>query len=532
MDQLQSNAEEAMQRIMTDQAYFGVTTGYSVVQHAPVPNLTVDIGGPGIAYDQLGRRVAMSSSVTLNVSTDSNGVPTAVVSGGNEKWVSIFVQFTRVQTDQRFDGNGLPVLYVNDEGYQFIVNQGAEASIGLATRPSLLSDALLIADVKLVFGTTQILNAGIESADTITKPNSRFQYIFNLTASLPATVRTGRLPTAMQFVLDELNAHIAGTSGVHPGTSISNDIVPDSVAWVNLLAGANMSEAIGGLTTDVRVEGSNIIEVEEETISGISPLLPLNAFFGGTLQQALDEIVERFVVKEQVDENVATIYQATTSGAIYRPLFRRPTTDNQGIRIYTHDDYGWCFTINQFWNSTTSKWNCTDTTSENFRFGNLKSGIDGGNTSQGSIFAMVAQDAAAVEYFDDDAFDSSLTGGYIFNVKSPLYSGNLIRIGSGSSSSDPVGFNFDSTPAGQSTRRYDCGAAGGSLEALGSNYIVPVFYPGNFGSTPTSFAITTDASSNVSGVALIAANNKCAILGVTRSGVGTSYFVGRVVVTP
>jgi hypothetical protein len=536
MDQLQSNAEEAMQRIMTDQAYFGVTTGYSVVQHAPVPNLTVDIGGPGIGYDQLGRRVAMSSSVTLNMSTDSNGLPTTVVSSGNEKWVSIFVQFTRVQTDQRFDGNGLPVLYVNDEGYQFIVTQGAEATAGLATRPALRSDALLIGDVKLSFGTTQILNAMIESADVISKPNSRFQYIFNLAASSPAMVRTGRLPTAMQFTLDQLNAHIAGTTGVHPGTAIDNDIVPDSMAWTNLLAGANMSEAIGGLTTDVRESGADIIETQEVTITGISPLLPLNSFFdGGTVQQAFDEIVQKFVTKEQIDESVAPIYQTTTSGAAYRPLFRRPTTSNQGIRIYTHDDYGWCFTINQFWNTTTSKWNMTDTAGgkENFRFGNLKHSIDGGNTNQGSIFAMIAQESAASEYFDDDAFSSGLTGGFIFSIRSPYSNGNLIRLGTGSTSSDPVGFNFDVTPSGQPSRRYDCAVAGGDLDSgSSSNYAIPVIFPGNFGSTPTTFTFTADATSNISSVALIAANTKGAVIGATRAGVGTSYYVGRVVVTP
>lgn len=535
MDQLQSNIEESIWRLMTDQAYFGVTTGYSVVQHSPVPNLTVDVGGPGIAYDQLGRRVYMSGSVALNMSIDSNGSPTTVVTVGNEKWLSVFVQFTRTQSDQRFDGNSLPVLYVNEEGYQFIVVQGAEASIGVATRPALRSDAVLIADVLIGQGTTQILNAAIESADTNAKPNSRFQYAFNLTASSPAKVRIGRVPAALQYVLDQLNNHIAGVTGVHPGTSISNDIVPESLAWVNLLAGANMSEAIGGMTQDLRDEGSNLIDTDIYHITGISGAAPLNSFFGSTLQSALNEIAQKFTHQEQIVEDHATIYQTTSSGADYRALYRRPSTNNHGIRVYTHDSYGWCFTINQFWDIGSASWKSSDTTvgREAFRVGNLKSNVDGGGTQQGSVFGIVAQHPGTSPsgYVDDQFFDVSHTGGFIFSVKSPQYSGNLIRLGSGASSTDTIGFNFDVTPGGAGWRRYDCGMAGAAPDITADSWYIGVQYPGDFGSLPTTFGWVTDDDMNVTDID-IASAGRTACLFVLDRAVGASFHVGKAVMAP
>jgi len=536
MDQLQANAEESMNRIMTDQAYFGVTTGYSVVQHSPVPNLTVDVGGPGIAYDQLGRRVAMASSVTLNMSTDSNGSPTTVVTGGNEKWVSVFVQFTRVNSDQRFDGNGLPVLYVSDEGYQFIVTQGAEALSGTATRPALNTDAVLIADVKLSFGTTQILNSIIESADTITKPNSRFQYIFNLTASTPAKVRTGRLPVAMQFVLDQLNNHIAGVTGAHPATAISNTLTPPTISWANTLAGANLSDAIDGIMQDLDGDGANLLGTTVESITGLSPILPLNSFFGASIQNALGEIVDRFAVKEQVDESYAVIYQATNSGADYRALFRRPTPDNGGVRIYSHDTNGMSTTINHYWDSPSGTWKAGTTalSKESFRYGVLAPSIDNGGSQGGSSYGLVAHNpnTGPIGYTEANFFDSSLTGGFIFSVKSPFYSGNLIRVGCGGSSLDPVGFNFDVTPSGAAQRRYDCSILAVAEDATANNYHAQIPFPGSFGATgPTTYVVSPVATANVSATSLGFSTPRGAVITIARAA-GASNLVGGIVFTP
>lgn len=218
--------EAADQALITDQSYSGVYQGYSVAQ-ATVPDLTVDIAGASTAYDQFGQRCFNPSLVNLDLSVDSNAASTAVSNPGNEKWLSVFVQFDRNLSDQRFDGNGSPVFFREDESVSFVVVQGAEATAGAATRPSLLSDAILIADVLIEFGTTAIVNGAtttsvprIESADTTAKPASRFQYAFNLTSSSPGIVRAGPLPDAMQDILTQLNNHINGASNLHDATVI------------------------------------------------------------------------------------------------------------------------------------------------------------------------------------------------------------------------------------------------------------------------------------------------------------------------
>src|SRR5687768_2193032 len=109
MDTLQANLELADHQLMLDQGYTGIVYGFDVTEHNPVADLTVDIAGPGVAYDQEGQRIRLPASTNLDLSTDSNASPTAVVGGANEKWVSVFVQFERVPSDLRFDGNGLPV---------------------------------------------------------------------------------------------------------------------------------------------------------------------------------------------------------------------------------------------------------------------------------------------------------------------------------------------------------------------------------------------------------------------------------------
>lgn len=246
LDTMQGNLESSDKLRMTDLLYIGIAQGYDVEEHSPTPDLTVDIAGPGFAYDQEGNRVNMPTSQTLDVSVDSNSNPTAVTTPGNEKWVSVFVQFTRNQSDLRYDGNGVPVYFRNDESFQFVVTQGAEATIGSATRPPLESDALLIADIRLINGQTQILDADIESSDVVTKPNSRFQFVFNLTTSSPEIIRVGPLPDALQDMLDVINGVLTGGS-----SSIGYDPASVPSTWDNLEVATNVQDAIDAIYTDL-----------------------------------------------------------------------------------------------------------------------------------------------------------------------------------------------------------------------------------------------------------------------------------------
>lgn len=289
MDTLQANLEFADRRIMADQGYEGIVQNFGVVEHNPTPDLTVDIAGPGIAYDQEGQRINMPTGTTLDVSVDSNSNSTAVVGGGNEKWVSVFVRFTRNESDLRFDGNGVPVFFSNAESFEFVVVQGAEAAAGFATRPALLSDGLLIADILLAFGDTQIFDAAIESEDVVTNPTSRFEFIFNLTASSPAIVRVGPLPDAMQAVLTELNSHIAELGNAHLADAVDFDAsnLPIPAAWTDTAAASDVQAALDGIVNDLsQTDGAELIGVAVTAQWAGS-----EALAAATVDAALEEIV-------------------------------------------------------------------------------------------------------------------------------------------------------------------------------------------------------------------------------------------------
>jgi hypothetical protein len=189
----------------------GVVAGAVVSQHAPVPDLTVDVSGPGIVYDQLGQRTFFSSLQNVNVAQDDNGVSTSVAGGGNEKIVSVFLKFDRALSDPRVDGNSLTVFFRRDESFKFIVAQGAEAAAGTALPPPLRSDAILLADVTRTFGQTQILNANISTA--------RRQDAFVVTGS-PRSLRRGRTLEVVSDLLGFYNAHVGGSDDRHPASSI------------------------------------------------------------------------------------------------------------------------------------------------------------------------------------------------------------------------------------------------------------------------------------------------------------------------
>lgn len=249
LDDIYSDVDEALQNVLTDQAYYGVYSGLAVTEHDPVADLTVDVA-QGVAYDQEGRRCYVPSSQTVDISEDSQGASTAVVNVGNSKWISLFVQYDTILSDQQTDGDGNNVYARESESYQFLVVQGAEAAA--PTRPALQADAILIADILLEHGDTQVFDADIESADTASKPNSRFQFAFNLTSSTPAQVRTGGIPDALQACLDELNDHIGEVANSHSAGAITFDFTsqwagPEDVTQTS----ETVADALDGIVADL-----------------------------------------------------------------------------------------------------------------------------------------------------------------------------------------------------------------------------------------------------------------------------------------
>lgn len=152
-------AEDAQQNWALDNGVVGITSGGGVSQHAGTANLTVDITGATI-YDQTGQRICWTSLQNVDCSVDENSNSTAVTTPGNGKKLSIFAKFKRVASDPRLDLEGTTVYFDQAESYEIHVAQGAEGTPP-GTPPVLRSDEILLADITLVYGQTQILNADV-----------------------------------------------------------------------------------------------------------------------------------------------------------------------------------------------------------------------------------------------------------------------------------------------------------------------------------------------------------------------------------
>ena len=205
--------EDADRDIMSDQLLSGVMSN-GVVSEAAAPDLTVDVSGPHITYDQQGRRIFHSSLQNVDATLDEVGASTAVAGGGNEKILALFVEFDRLLSDPRTDGNGATVFFVRDESFKFNIVQSAEAPIGTAVPPPLRGDQILLADITLINAQTQILNADIDTA--------RREDVFKLTGS-PTAITAGRVKDVLQDMLDLINAAAAGGSDISEGGDLIVD---------------------------------------------------------------------------------------------------------------------------------------------------------------------------------------------------------------------------------------------------------------------------------------------------------------------
>jgi hypothetical protein len=203
--------EDADHNLMLDLSMVGIASGAVVTQHAGTPNLTVDVTGPGIAYDEFGQRILIPSLQTKDVSVDDSSTATTVSGVGNEKWVSLFVKFQRNLSDPRVDGNSNTVYFQSDESYKWSVIQGSEAPVGTATRPALATDGILLADIQRTQGQTQILNANIST--------SRRQDMLVASGS-PQALRRGLLKDALTDFVGWYNNHVTGVADRHTAAMV------------------------------------------------------------------------------------------------------------------------------------------------------------------------------------------------------------------------------------------------------------------------------------------------------------------------
>lgn len=184
MDFIDNATESAIEKAFSESQHpFGVVSGYLV---APAAGLNIEVTGTSVAYDKQGRRISPSvATITQSIATATDGGSTAVGSGGNERWLSVFARAGRRFTDPATDGNSLAVrkyalevlnalgdtdhpagayngVTAKEAGVNlFYLVVGAENAFGFASRPALIEDGVLIADIRLTNGLTTLTTANI-----------------------------------------------------------------------------------------------------------------------------------------------------------------------------------------------------------------------------------------------------------------------------------------------------------------------------------------------------------------------------------
>ncbi len=176
MDEADDAMELADRDLVSDLLGFGfvssVVAPATVVEQA-VPDLTVRANRL-LGYDQTGRRLNNARNAfqggselgapaqSVNLAVDEEAASTAVTSAGQEKTISVFVEFEREPSDPRTDGNNAAVDFVQDESVKFNVVQSAQAALGTSVPPPLRTDQLLLFDVVLTHLQTAIVDADID----------------------------------------------------------------------------------------------------------------------------------------------------------------------------------------------------------------------------------------------------------------------------------------------------------------------------------------------------------------------------------
>lgn len=247
--------EQAERSIVKDLEFTGVYSGLVVTQHT-TPNLTVDVSAGG-AYDPNGQRIAVGTTQTVNVAADSNAASTAVATPGNARVVSVFAVFARVLSDPRVDGNGDTVYFSRAESFTFRVVQGAEALLGAEVAPALAADAILLADIRLVHNTTQVLNAAINPY--VTNRRQDFDLVGPNEVDLAAFVEAylADSPTLVNALISGTNTRITTqairSDGNARGKRYANevDISTTDAAQTNLFTWTIADECITTITAQV-----------------------------------------------------------------------------------------------------------------------------------------------------------------------------------------------------------------------------------------------------------------------------------------
>lgn len=283
--------EQADFKLAIDNDLVGRMDGMDVSEKSGTPDLTVDVSGPGVSYSKQGERIAFSSLQNVDLSVDDGAVSTAVAAPGNARIVSLFVVFDRLLSDPRIDGNSLTVFFLRDESFDFSVVAGAEATSGSEVPVALDPNKILLADITLIFGQTQIFNADIDA--------TRRESVFKFTAG-GITVDEGQVEAALVSVATQAGAlataapvnvtKAAAVVGV--GTTSARDDHKHDVTTAAAVAITDSTNSEGSGTALARNDhGHAHGDRSNGSLHAVAVAGGANGFFEGTDKTKIDSIV-------------------------------------------------------------------------------------------------------------------------------------------------------------------------------------------------------------------------------------------------
>jgi len=275
MDWAFDRVQTGMYGLSLDNEMLGIVSGLGVQQHAPIPDKSMDLIGPGVAYDPEGQRIYIPDALTVvDCSQDEFGTDTNPPTPTFQRYISIFARFKRNLTAPALDGNNIVVYTKQLESFEVFVRIGSEAAAGTAIPAPLMADAILLMDLLVTNGFTAILNgdrdvtrrqdwirfAGTaigtrvygtpaEAVDDILALIDTFggAFPFAFTSTWVAAnpvLGTAPPPTTLQESLDAIVFDLADTGAFWGGArriGISQYTAPNTfVAW----AAASLNEAI------------------------------------------------------------------------------------------------------------------------------------------------------------------------------------------------------------------------------------------------------------------------------------------------
>jgi hypothetical protein len=222
----------------------------------------------GAAYGELGIRAHVPSDTTVTLSSQGDtqigqggtgdGAPIALASG-TECWVTVFLRFDRLLSDQRYDGYNNLVYHQRDESFYFTLEQGTPRTIGSLTvgdKPARKLYHTLLADVHMKNTGGGIFIDSIDTGDD----TQRTEWYFDYEATNPIYGNPARrihakknIRDALAQMLEYYNDHAAGLEDKHKAIDI---LWTASEAWADgeSVSATDVYNALNEIIADLAVK--------------------------------------------------------------------------------------------------------------------------------------------------------------------------------------------------------------------------------------------------------------------------------------